>query len=594
MSREQGSEGAVSRSQSIKEDEMAEEKQTLKRVSRRQFVKGAAVGGAGVAAAGVLASCAPAATPVPTTAPGETAAPAPTCPPAAECLTAWVPAKWDYEADVVVVGLGGAGAVTAATAQDAGAKVIVLEKAPIEGGGASRMSTAFTAYCKPEDVDGAAEYLYEATFGTTPMDVCQAWAEGIAETPEWLAEMGIEFAEFMGMGIFTPGGDFKNFPGAGALKSLQPTGGGTRIWEWATEHLQSGGTEILFDTPGKGLVQNPQTKEILGVIAESQGKTIAVKANRGVVLCTGGFELNEEMKNNYLRPSPLAVHGWPYNTGDGIKMAQAVGADLWHMNLVSSTYPTIVTPASKIGWSVGVKGPSWIHVHRYGKRFYCENPFPWHPHRSFMAFDIWDWSRTQKKQGYLAIPFYLIFDEKTRLAGPIAAAPAIPSEELGGHPEWSQDNSEEIELGWINKGDTIEELAAAIGADIDPALLEETVARWNGFCAAGEDLDFGRPKEAPAAVFAAELSPNLGAIDTPPYYGVEMWPSIFSTCGGPRKNGKAQILDTNGNPIPRLYEAGVLGHTAGFSYAVFGQNWAEIMAFGRISGRNAAAETPWE
>jgi len=152
---------------------------------------------------------------------------------------------------------------------------------------------------------------------------------------------------------------------------------------------------------------------------------------------------------------------------------------------------------------------------------------------------------------------------------------------LGGITEsWSRDNSREIELGGIKKGDTIQALAAAIGK-FDPAQLEETVARYNELCAAGQDSDFDRP------------SANLLAMDTPPFYAIEMYPSIFSTCGGPRKNGKAQVLDTKHNPIPRLYVAGACGHSAAHVYATFGQNWAEIMAFGRISGRNAAAEKPW-
>lgn len=68
-----------------------------------------------------------------------------------------------------------------------------------------------------------------------------------------------------------------------------------------------------------------------------------IKARKGVVLCSGGFEFNEEMKKNYLRPTTIKFTGWIYNTGDGIKMAQAVGADLWHMNMICSAMYTIVT-----------------------------------------------------------------------------------------------------------------------------------------------------------------------------------------------------------------------------------------------------------
>jgi len=93
--------------------------------------------------------------------------------------------------------------------------------------------------------------------------------------------------------------------------------------------------------------------------------------------------------------------------------------------------------------------------------------------------------------------------------------------------------------------------------------------------------------------FISHSDSNLVPLDTPPYYAMQMWPAVYSTCGGPRKNEKAQVLDPMGNPIPRLYEAGVIGHSAAHVYSTFGQNWAEIMAFGRIAGRNAAAEKPW-
>ena len=494
---------------------------------------------------------------------------------------------WDREADVVVVGYGGAGAVTAITAHDAGAKVLVLEKAPIEGGGCTRMAGGQAAFIDPRDAAGAAEYLYTGSFGTTPEDVCQAWAEEIANNDDWLTEMGIKWTK---MGVrpgFKNNADFRNFPGADALKLLAITGGGSAFFKAVNRHIQDRGIEVLFDSPGTDLIQNPDTKEILGVKATSKGQDLYLKARRAVVLCTGDFGFNEEMKNNYLRPCPIKFTGWRYNTGDGVKMAQSVGADLWHMNVIASAGQTIITPASEIGWMYPTpKGDSHIWVDRYGKRFACESP-RWFDHRASMGYAIWDWSDTQKDAGYPCIPSYLIFDETTRTAGGIGSGfgsqmgvQSIPVELGGISEDWSKDNSREIKLGWIKKGDTIRDLAAAIGADINPALLEETLARWNKFCEAGKDLDFGR-------------SEKLAPIATPPFYGVEMYPGGFSTCGGPRKNGKAQVLDIKKRPIPRLYEAGVLGSTAGHIYCMAGHNWAELLAFGRIAGRNAAVEKPW-
>jgi succinate dehydrogenase/fumarate reductase flavoprotein subunit len=498
---------------------------------------------------------------------------------------------WDKEADVVIVGYGGAGAVAAINAHDAGAKVLVLEKAPVEGGGSTRMSGGQSAYIEPKDAAGAAEYLYTGSFGTTPKDVCQAWAEEIANNADWLTKMGIKW-----MDMKPPAGggsrpsrkvaDFPNFPGADTLKSLIITGGGPAFFKAVNQHLKNRGIEILFDTPGTDLIQNPTTKEILGVKANSKGQDKYIKARKAVVLCTGGFDFNEEMVNNYLRPIPIKFTGWRYNTGDGVKMAQAVGADLWHMNALCSAGQAFVSPASEIAWMyTRAQGDNFIWVNRYGKRFACESP-AWFDHRASMGYTIWDWSDTQKDAGYPCIPFYLIFDEKTRLAGPIGGGSgsmgvaSIPAE-LGGISEtWSKDNSREIQLGWVKKGNTIRDLAVAIGDDIDPARLEDSVTRWNGFCATGKDLDFAR-------------SEKLAPIATPPFYGVKLYPGGFNTLGGPRKNGKAQVLDVKNNPIPRLYTAGALGSTEGHIYCVVGYNWAELQAFGRIAGRNAAAEKAW-
>lgn len=499
--------------------------------------------------------------------------------------------RWDKEADVVIVGYGGAGAVSAITAHDAGAKVLVLEKAPVEGGGSTRMAGGQAAYIDAKDAAGAAEYLYTGSFGTTPKDVCQAWAEEIAKNTDWLTKMDIKWMDMKppaGRGGSRPSGkvaDFPNFPGADAMKSLMVTGGGPAFYKAVDQHLKNRGIEILFDTPATDLIREPATNEILGAKAKNKGKEINIKARKAIILCTGGFDFNEEMVNNYLRPIPIKFTGWRYNTGDGVKRAQAVGADLWHMNVLCSAGQVVVSPLSEIAWMyTKAQGDSFIWVNRYGKRFACESP-SWFDHRASMGYTIWDWSDTQKDAGYPCIPFYLIFDEKTRQAGPIGGSfgsmgvTSIPSELGGISQQWSRDNSKEVELGWIKKANGIRDLAAALGGDIEPALLEESISRWNGFCATGKDLDFGR-------------SQKLTPIEGPPFYGLKMYPGGFNTLGGPRKNGKAQVLDTRKNPIPRLYAAGALGSSAGHIYSVVGHNWAEFMSFGRIAGRNAAAEKP--
>jgi succinate dehydrogenase/fumarate reductase flavoprotein subunit len=153
-------------------------------------------------------------------------------------------------------------------------------------------------------------------------------------------------------------------------------------------------------------------------------------------------------------------------------------------------------------------------------------------------------------------------------------------ETLGVTPvyKWSSDNTEEIKKGWIMKADTIGELATKIG--MNPKTLEETVSTYNRNCALGTD-PFGKPKEW------------LVTIDSPPYYAIKQFPGGPNTQGGAERNVRCQILDTNDNPIPRLYSAGEFGSFYGFLYEG-GGNIAECLATGRIAGRNAAAEKPWE
>ena len=136
----------------------------------------------------------------------------------------------------------------------------------------------------------------------------------------------------------------------------------------------------------------------------------------------------------------------------------------------------------------------------------------------------------------------------------------------------------EVAKGWIKRADSVAALAGAIG--LDPALLEESVARWNGQCEAGQDADFGRKL-------------MLTPIAEGPFYAVELSPSMLNTQGGPRRNEKGQIVRPDGSPIPRLYSAGELGSIYSYLYQGTG-NIGECLAFGRVAGRNAAAEMPWQ
>jgi len=144
--------------------------------------------------------------------------------------------------------------------------------------------------------------------------------------------------------------------------------------------------------------------------------------------------------------------------------------------------------------------------------------------------------------------------------------------------EWSGDNSAELAKGWIKTATGLTELASLIG--LDPSVLENTVARWNECVGAKHDHDFGRTL-------------MMAPIGSGPYYAVELSPSMLNTQGGPRRNEKGQIVRPDGSPIPRLYSAGELGSIYSYLYQGTG-NIGECLAFGRVSGRNAAGERAWE
>jgi succinate dehydrogenase/fumarate reductase flavoprotein subunit len=513
-------------------------------------------------------------------------------------LKPWLPEKWDKETDVVVIGYGGAGAVTAITAADAGADVIILEKSPsiasldidprigpttsISGGGGNTHIAAGVCSC-PDKAADAAEYLYTASGGQTPMDVCVAFAEETCKNAIWFSHMGIK-----GSIVKKPWTEYQSLPGAKSMKVFSIAGFGQQFFAELDRHVQSRGITVLFSTPGKELIQDCSTREIIGVRAENLGKIITIKAKKGVVLCTGGFEFNEEMKNRFLKCWPMKFYGWGYNTGDGIRMAQKVGADLWHMDVIAGgNCSWFDDPQYDFGFSTRPKTDNYIWVNKFGKRF-CNEPKAQQPHGGWVIF----LERNTEYAGFSRVPSYLIFDNAALKAGPIGCDEAVKGglpfgrrllpAQLGGYEGWSEDNAKEMGRGWIKKGNTLEELAEAIGGEMDVSVLQATVEEYNSYCKFGEDPEFGR------------VPGKLYPVKTPPYYAVPIYPGLVSTCGGPVRSVKAEVLDTDRKPIRRLYSAGSCGSIFGRTYSVTGGNLGELCAFGRIAGRNVAALSPWE
>jgi succinate dehydrogenase/fumarate reductase flavoprotein subunit len=228
----------------------------------------------------------------------------------------------------------------------------------------------------------------------------------------------------------------------------------------------------------------------------------------------------------------------------------------------------VKTDEADAPFPISYPGPGFIYVNKYGKRF--TNETGWEIHFAWQSLCFFD----PKRPGFPTLPIYGICDRETLRKGSLSPGGLG----YGLTYKWSADNSAEVAKGWIKQGKTVGELAKQIS--MDEAILEKTIGRYNDSCKSGTDPDFHRARE------------SLLGLATPPYYAIELWPWMVNTMGGPRRDFKARVLDTKGNPIARLYSAGELGSLWGHLYCG-GGNVGEALAVGRIAGANAAAEIPW-
>jgi len=476
--------------------------------------------------------------------------------------------KWDYEAGVVVLGIGAAGLMTAITARDRGADVLILEKAPeAHAGGNTRVSGQ--GYWCPSDSDKALEYQKAMSDGyPIPEDMAKVFHEHSIHVTEWLAEMGADMRTMKTLG------EYPEFPGGAGYVCWDKKGNGwQRLWLLMMDNaIKKRNVRVLYETPALELIRDFKTGEVRGVVAENKGRKVYVKAKKAVALCTGGFENNQEMIRDYLGMPCAYPKGSPYNTGDGIRMAMAIGADLWHMSNQAGPDFNFRIPGKDwaFGYNFAPNGNGWIWIAKDATRFTNETYFTKHGKIPFHGIYI---------HVPTPLPVHCVFDETMRKSGSLYPPNYFfcwwaQIEKYN----WSADNMAEIEKGWIVKADTLKDLAVKIGKD--PERLEKTVNSWNKSCAEKNDPEFGRDPS------------SMAPIRTPPFYAAEFVPAFTNTQGGPRRNSNSQVLDTNHKPITRLYSAGELGSIYSWGYQG-GGNILECIVFGRIAGERAAAEKPW-
>jgi hypothetical protein len=336
----------------------------------------------------------------------------------------------------------------------------------------------------------------------------------------------------------------------------------------------------MYETPAKKLIQDPETSEIRGVVATSEDTDIYIKAERAVIICTGGYEFNLQMRRDYIHIQDFASPGSPYNTGDGIRMCMAAGADLVNMSSCAApwgNYCKVPDYQAAVAFFPFKGGHILVGAdsRRYKDEFWQPPHGPWPDHRPEFCGMVKENGAYRREK--TPFPIHAIIDEETRLSGPLWFGLGFSSQIEGF--VCSNDNAKEIAKGYAVAADTIEGLASKIGRD--PIVLQETIKRWNAACAAGTDREYGRTQ-------------NLTHIAKPPFYAVKVIPSAINTQGGMLRNVEGQVISVFGQPIPRLFAAGECGDRVWANLYECTKNvGAGCLAAGRNAGKNAAAEKPW-
>ncbi|HEY0226992.1 MAG TPA: FAD-binding protein [Mycobacterium sp.] len=300
-------------------------------------------------------------------------------------------------------------------------------------------------------------------------------------------------------------------------------------------------------------------KRVIGAIVERDGVRRAIRTRLGVLLAAGGFEANDELRSQYGVPGVARdTMGGPGSRGLALQAGVAAGADT---DLLDQAWwsPGMTHPDGRSAFALWFTGG--IFVNQNGERFVNESRAYDRAGREIIA---------QLHDGSITLPYWMIYDDKEGEVPPVKAANVSIVE-----------TQKYVDAGLWHSADTLEGLAAKIG--VPGPGLASTVARFNGFAAAGVDDDFGRGDEAFDRAFSAGASPLVG-IDTPPYHAAAFGISDLGTKGGLRTDTAARVLDTSGNPIAGLYAAGnTMAAPSGTAYPAGGNPIGTSMLFSHLA-----------
>jgi 3-oxosteroid 1-dehydrogenase len=315
---------------------------------------------------------------------------------------------------------------------------------------------------------------------------------------------------------------------------------------------------------------------VVGLRVSRNGHERNIQASRAVILSSGGFEKNNEMRRQYLAgPTDAAWSAAsPGNTGEMIEEGIRLGAAVRHMD-EAWWGPTITLPGEPQARLLAIEKnlPYSILVNKAGERFVNESSSYTKVIRGMIAAN---------GPGHESVPAYLIFDSVYRQRYPFG--PMLPSQF---YPDWAVPKRVFEEVA---KADSLVGLARKLG--IEAAGLEATVGSFNQYAREGVDPDFNRGGQNYDLYYGDhDVSPNacLGPLQKAPFYGVKIYPGELGTKGGLVTNPRAQVLSEEGVVIPGLYAIGnCSAPVSGATYPASGATLGSAMVFGYIAGAAAA------
>lgn len=444
-------------------------------------------------------------------------------------------AEETLDVDVIVVGAGGAGMTAALEANAAGLNVLIVEKMPMAGGNTIKasggMNAAATDVQAESGVTDTVENFIEDTIkggnNINDPELVRIMAENSSDAINWLASIGAPLPEIS----FSAG--------ATNNRIHRPEGGapvGAFLVEAFLENLEKNEIEVKYNTTATEIL----TKDGAAVGIKAEGKDANYTINaKAVILATGGFGANEELYTKYREDlKGFGTTNIPGATGDGIIMAEKIGADLTDIEQIQ-IHPTLEQSTS-ILVSEGVRVGGAILVNSDAKRFVDE----------LLTRDIVSASIIDQPDSYA----YLVFDQQLR-------------ERFTTIESYVKNNI-------VVEADSIENLAKELG--LDEAALAETVATWNEAVATQNDAEFGR---------TAGMEKN---ISVGPFYAIKIAPGVHHTMGGVKINTNAEVISTEGNSIPGLFAAGEVTGGIHGGNRIGGNAVTDIVVFGRVAGTTAA------